>query len=113
MSSNATAALTEAITAAGGPTPVLAELCAAVAVSNDGNAEAEWREVFPDEGRSLAVAAGMADLDRRVQGRRALAPTGPALCVRRRPAREPDVAEPPERRPGGRAPLRGRCARPV
>jgi adenylate kinase family enzyme len=62
MSSNAVAALTEAVAAAGGPTSVLAELCAAVAVSNDGGAEAEWRLVFPDESRSLAVAAGMADL---------------------------------------------------
>jgi adenylate kinase family enzyme len=62
VSSNAVAALSEAVVAAGGPTSVLAELCAAVAVSNDGGAEAEWRLVFPDESRSLAVAAGMADL---------------------------------------------------
>jgi adenylate kinase family enzyme len=62
MSSNAVAALTEAVAAAGGPTSVLAELCAAVAVSNDGGTEAEWRLAFPDESRSLAVAAGMADL---------------------------------------------------
>lgn len=62
MSSNAVDALAEAVTAAGGPTPALAELCAAVAVSNDGGAEEQWRQVFPDEHRSLAVAAGMADL---------------------------------------------------
>jgi len=63
MSSNAVAALVDAVAAAGGPTPALAELCAAVAVSNDGGAEAEWRQVFPAEPRSLAVAARVADLD--------------------------------------------------
>ncbi|HEY6532525.1 MAG TPA: AAA family ATPase [Acidimicrobiales bacterium] len=61
-SSNAVAALAEAVAAAGGPSPALAELCATVALSNDGGAETAWREVFPDEQRSMAVAAGMADL---------------------------------------------------
>ncbi len=63
MSSNAVAALAEAVAATGGPTPALAELCAAVAVSNDGGAEAEWRQVFPTETRSLAGAARAANLD--------------------------------------------------
>src|SRR5262245_45560242 len=62
MSANAVAALTEAVAAAGGPTPALAALCAAVAVANDGDAEAQWRQVFPAERRSLAGAAAAADL---------------------------------------------------
>jgi len=62
MSSNAVAALAEAVTAAGGPTAELAALCAAVAVANDGPVEAEWRQVFPDDRRSMAAAAGAADL---------------------------------------------------
>jgi adenylate kinase family enzyme len=62
VTSNAVAALAEAVAAAGGPSPALAELCAAVAVANDGGAEDQWHQVFPDETRSLAVAAAMADL---------------------------------------------------
>ncbi len=63
MSANAVAALAESVAAAAGPTHALAALCAAVAVSNDGSPEAEWRQVFPDERRSLAGAAAAADLD--------------------------------------------------
>ena len=63
MSGNAVAALAEAVAAAGGPTPALAALCAVAAVANSGEAEAQWREVFPDERRSLAGAAAAADLD--------------------------------------------------
>jgi adenylate kinase family enzyme len=62
VSSNAVAALAEAVAAAGGPTAELAALCAAVAVANDGAVEAEWRQVFPADRRSLAGAAAAADL---------------------------------------------------
>jgi adenylate kinase family enzyme len=62
VSGNAVAALAEAVTAAGGPTAELAALCAAVAVANDGPVEAEWRQVFPAERRSLPGAAAAADL---------------------------------------------------
>jgi hypothetical protein len=62
MSANAVAALAEAVAAAGGPTPQLAALCAAVAVANDGPVEDEWRAVFTTERRSLAAAASAADL---------------------------------------------------
>ena len=63
MSANAVAALAEAVHAAGGPDGVLAELCAYVVVNNDGDVEGEWRTVFAGEHRSVAVAAGAADLD--------------------------------------------------
>jgi len=62
MSANAVAALSEAVVAAGGPCPALAELCAVVAVTNDGNVAAEWSQVFPGEHRSISAAAAAADL---------------------------------------------------
>ncbi len=61
MSGNAVAGLVDAVAAAGGTSPALAELCAAVAVGNEGPAEAEWRQVFSSERRTLAEAAAAAD----------------------------------------------------
>ncbi len=87
MSGNTVAALAEAVAAAGGPAPALAELCALVAVTNDGDVAGEWRQVFPGEHRPIAGRGGGGRPRRRIEGGPVVAGPGPPLRVRRRPAR--------------------------